>query len=49
MNGNTRPNNEANINIHISNQRYNLIKLVLFLIHIIIDIILSISLIVFIC
>jgi hypothetical protein len=49
MNANTRPDIEAGTNIQIDNQLHNQIKLLLFHIHIIINIILSISLIVFIC
>jgi hypothetical protein len=49
MNANMRPDIEVATNIQIGNQRHNQIKLLSFLIHIIIDIILSISLIVFVC
>ncbi len=48
MNANTRPDIEANTNIEIGDQRHNQIKLLLFLIDIIINIIFSISLMVFI-
>ncbi len=49
MNANIRPDIEADTYIEIGNQRHNQIKLLLFLVRIIININLSISLIIFIC
>jgi hypothetical protein len=46
---NARPDTEAGTNTNISPRRHNLIKLLLFFIHIIVSIILSVALIVYLC
>ena len=46
---NSRPDTEAGTNINVSTRRYNLIKLLLLFIHIIISIILSVLFIVYLC